>query len=690
MDLFYSSSEEAKRLAALDSYNILDTLPEQDYEDITQLAAQICQTPVALISLVDGERQWFKAKQGLSFRQTPREESFCAHNLINPTGPLVVEDARTDERFQANPLVTGDPHIVFYAGQPLIDEHNMVLGSLCVIDSQKRQLDAGQLNALRILANQVMTLLTARRKAVQEADLRRQLQTSEARFRSLVEQAPAAICLFVGRSLTIEVANDHMLQMWGKGKTVLGKTLAEAVPELQEQPFLTLLDQVYTSGTPFTGQSVPANLLIDGQLKTAYFDFTYQPVRDANGEVFAVMDLAVDVTEEVLLRQQFEQTRQALQNAVDLSQLGVWQIDLTTNTAHFSQRVVDWVGQDPLTLPAAIAAIDPADLPHFEAAFQQAHVAEFGGRLDVEYRLRNNQTGQVFLLHSIGQTTFDDNGVPLSLYGVSRDITQLRATQADLEAQVSERTQDLLRLNQDLQRSNDNLQQFAFVASHDLQEPLRKIQTFSNALNESLANKLDPTEAHFLERIQVAGGRMSALVKDLLAYSRIATRQQTFGSVSLDEVLLNVMDSLALPIQERKVRLHSDQLGQVTGNESQLYLLLQNLIANAIKFTPADQQPAISISCELLVRDQLPSSCQPTSPAQQFHKITVSDQGIGFDEKHLTRIFAVFQRLHDKKLFPGTGIGLAICQRVIDNHGGWLTARSKPGEGATFYAYLPK
>ncbi|GAB3756312.1 GAF domain-containing protein [Spirosoma pomorum] len=227
-----SSPEETKRLAALDRYAILDSLPEQEYEDITQLAAQICGTPVALISLIDSQRQWFKSNRGLSFRETPREYSFCAHNLISPATPFIVPDARLDERFRLNPLVTGDPHIVFYAGEPLVDEDGQALGSLCVIDSQVRRLDEGQLNALRILDRQVVSLLTARRKTIQNRLLSQQLASSEVRFENLVLASPVATAVFTERDMRIQQVNAPMLAIWGKDLSVIGKTLHQAIPKL--------------------------------------------------------------------------------------------------------------------------------------------------------------------------------------------------------------------------------------------------------------------------------------------------------------------------------------------------------------------------------------------------------------------------------------------------------------------------
>ncbi|MFD1143535.1 GAF domain-containing protein [Larkinella insperata] len=150
-------SDESARLQALESYNLLDSLPETVYEDITRLASEICRTPISLVSLVDKERQWFKAKQGLNVDQTPREQSFCAHAILDPNEIFIVPDARQDERFQDNPLTTGEPHVVFYAGVPLVNPEGYPLGSLCVIDKRPRTLTDNQLASLKALAKWVAT-----------------------------------------------------------------------------------------------------------------------------------------------------------------------------------------------------------------------------------------------------------------------------------------------------------------------------------------------------------------------------------------------------------------------------------------------------------------------------------------------------------------------------------------------------
>ena len=158
------SLNENERLASLRSYNILDTAAEKDFDDLTTLASSICQTPIALISLVDTERQWFKSHIGLTASETPIEQSFCAHAIVSYNDIMIVDDARTDERFADNPLVTGNPKIVFYAGVPLINEEGFALGTLCVIDQKKKQLSAEQTTALKVVAKQVVDKLELRRK----------------------------------------------------------------------------------------------------------------------------------------------------------------------------------------------------------------------------------------------------------------------------------------------------------------------------------------------------------------------------------------------------------------------------------------------------------------------------------------------------------------------------------------------
>ncbi len=267
---------------------------------------------------------------------------------------------------------------------------------------------------------------------------------------------------------------------------------------------------------------------------------------------------------------------------------------------------------------------------------------------------------------------------------VINDIT----AQKETELAQQQLTDDLQVANQQLIRTNENLQQFAYVASHDLQEPLRKIQSFGNLLQLRYGDSMGD-ERDYIDRMQSAAARMSTLIRDLLSYSRISTRRDRNQQVALNDVLGEVLNDLQISIAEAKARIQIDALPTVVGDATQLGQLFQNLIGNALKFRRTDTVPQITIGYERVSIHELPDTVKPVQVAETYHRIDLTDNGIGFDEKYLDRIFQVFQRLHGKSEFAGTGIGLAICEKVATNHGGAITATSQPGSGATFSVYLP-
>ena len=722
MDAPLPLAEESDRLRALDGYNILDTLPEKDYDELTQLAAQICGTPIALISLIDGKRQWFKSNHGLEIRETSRDLAFCAHTIANPGETMIVPDSRQDERFANNPLVTGDPHVVFYAGAPLVDENGFALGSLCVLDNAPNQLSQAQLLALQTLARQVVNLLTLRQRnqvlsqkeEQQRAEIEQHVQTqkalvdSEERFRSLLEQAPVATSLFLGRDLRIDVANDLMIRYWGKGPSVIGKPLAIALPELQGQPFLGILDTVFTTGETYVAESSPTNLLVDGVLKTFYFDFTYKALRSKAGDVYAIMNMAVDVTDRIMARQQVDEAQQQIISAFEQSPVAVAIIggpDLTIYTANpFYGQLM---GRSPAQLigkPLLMALPELKDKGLDQLLRQVIATGQHQQATEVAIDITRHDHVETIYVDFIYRPKPQREDGPPDVLVIATDVTskvrnrhiieasetQYRQLSLELEERVQQRTEELTHVNQDLRRSNENLQQFAYIASHDLQEPLRKIQSFSSLIIDRSEAQLDVQSLDYLRRIAAAGSRMSTLIRDLLAYSRIATRQQTFGMVPLSDIVVGALDTMSWEISQRNAQIDVVELTTVKGDETQLGQLFHNLLSNAIKFTPPDRAPHIQIGYALRQRSELPVDARPTSNASTFHQISIQDNGVGFDTKYIDRIFQVFQRLHGKSEFPGTGVGLAICERVVANHGGCITAVSAPGQGATFFVHLPQ
>ncbi|MEZ0612139.1 ATP-binding protein [Fibrella sp. WM1] len=247
--------------------------------------------------------------------------------------------------------------------------------------------------------------------------------------------------------------------------------------------------------------------------------------------------------------------------------------------------------------------------------------------------------------------------------------------------------QQLEAANLELRRSNDNLQSFTYIASHDLQEPLRKIQSFGDILKNQRATELGP-DVELLERMQSAARRMSMLIQDLLTYSRLSTRKEITNSVSLNAVVTDVLLNLELAVAESGAIVDVPELPIVRGDASQLRQLFQNLFSNAIKFKKAGAIPHIQVRTQRVIAADAPTLLDPTR-TQGYHRIDIIDNGIGFEPRYLDRIFQVFQRLHSKAKYAGTGIGLAICEKVVNTHGGAITATSQPGEGATFTVYLP-
>ena len=258
------------------------------------------------------------------------------------------------------------------------------------------------------------------------------------------------------------------------------------------------------------------------------------------------------------------------------------------------------------------------------------------------------------------------------------DYTNLKRLQRQLEHSII-----------DLRRSNESLQQFAYVASHDLQEPLRKIQSFGDVLQHRYGTEVGEMGSDLIGRMQTASARMSSLIHDLLTYSRLSAKPAELKPVALADVLTRVLDDLDLTIRETGATIHAPDLPTLPADESQLRQLFQNLLTNALKFRQEGIPPVISIRSQTIAAEALPDGTMSLRKAPVYHCINVEDNGIGFDQKYADRIFQVFQRLHGRAQYDGTGIGLAIVKRVMDNHGGDIRAHSEPGHGATFELYLP-
>jgi two-component system, LuxR family, sensor kinase FixL len=270
----------------------------------------------------------------------------------------------------------------------------------------------------------------------------------------------------------------------------------------------------------------------------------------------------------------------------------------------------------------------------------------------------------------------------LGTVGITHDIHEFKLVQEALR----NNERQLRQFTTQLEHSNRELQDFAYVASHDLQEPLRKIVVFGERLKEQAAGKLDTESSDYLERMQKAASRMQTLINDLLAFSRVTTKARPFVQVDLAQVAREVVSDLEVRIEQVKGRVEIGTLPLIDAESLQMRQLFQNLIGNALKFRRPEAPPVVKVAAQIIAS---PSQEEGTAVIRKLCQLTVSDNGIGFDEKYLDRIFNVFQRLHSRNEYEGTGMGLAIARKIALFHHGEITAKSKPGQGTTFIVTLP-
>ncbi len=290
---------------------------------------------------------------------------------------------------------------------------------------------------------------------------------------------------------------------------------------------------------------------------------------------------------------------------------------------------------------------------------------------------RNNYKQQVFRFNWVIM------GVALaflvsSFILLERELTRNKLYKIELENKVG-----------NLNRSNSELEQFAYVASHDLQEPLRKIRSFTDLLIAKYIGSLPPEAGMLLGKVDKSATRMQLLIDDLLAFSRSIDSSLHPEEVNLNHVILEVKNNLSENIREKSAQIQCRDLPVLTGHRTQLVQLFQNLVSNSLKYSKAGVQPRIKISCSEIQGFDIPNA-KISEENTTFYQILVQDNGIGFKKEYAEKIFVIFKRLHSHEKFQGSGIGLAICRKVVSNHSGYISADGEEGEGAKFFLYLPK
>ncbi len=541
--------------------------------------------------------------------------------------------------------------------------------------------EQGVTKGIMMVASDVTSIVESRNK----------VEESEKKYRDLIANATVATAVYLGQEQKIFLANESMLKLWGKDASVVGRPLREALPELAGQPFVNLLDHVYRTGETYYSAEDRADLVIDGRLQSSYFNFTYKALRDPDGTVYGILNMAVDVTASVKAKMKIKEAEERWRIALDSAELGTWDYYPGTGQFYCSSRTKELFGLPPESEPTfeeMLAAIDDHDRQRVRVEISRPLRDKRYRNYFVEYQVRGARDKLLRWQRTSGQAFFNENGEPYRLTGTVFDITERKKVEEALEERVQMRTRELLEANKELERSNHELEQYAYVASHDLQEPLRKILVYTDLIQQNARRQGKPEQPR-LGKIMASAVRMSHLIQDLLNFSRLLKDENIFTRVRLDEVIASVIEDLELKINETGARIHVDPMPAIEGSEQQITQLFYNLINNALKFRKPGVNPDIRISVTPIT-EALLSGYPELSQRLYYFDITISDNGIGFHSKYARQIFEIFKRLHSRSRYEGTGIGLALCRKIARNHRGDIFAESEEGRGAAFHVLLPQ
>ncbi len=527
---------------------------------------------------------------------------------------------------------------------------------------------------------------------------RKKAEESEYLYRTLIEESPVATALFTGSDIVLKYANDMMLDYWNKDKSAFGKPIREFLSELNGQPFFKYIENVYKTGDTYKGEEEEALLMRDGKINTFYFNFTYKALRDSEGEIYGVHNIAIDVTEQVLAKRALEKNRETLNQLLNSMPQKISHTDAEGNIIFFNQQWVKETGltRDELRKNGWKKALHPDDIMAVKENWIQS--VKTGSDFEVECRIYHKDLGYRWHLNRAVPVTNDEGDI-LMWVGSNTDIHEQKKHEETLEKAVRERTKELEQAYKDLlvrneekekqkkelEIANKELESFAYISSHDLQEPLRKIQIFIGRIIEK--ESLSKRGEYYFDRIQDGAYRMRVLIDDLLYFSRVNNTEKIFQKIDLNIIIEDVKKDMKEEIKEINATVEIGKICEVNVITFQFRQLMKNLFSNALKFSKPDESPYIYINGVIKQGSDL--DAEILDPEKTYCHIIFKDNGIGFEAEYSERIFEVFQRLHSKDEFSGTGIGLAIVKKIVDNHNGFIFASGKPNEFARFDIYLP-
>lgn len=474
---------------------------------------------------------------------------------------------------------------------------------------------------------------------------------------TFLEQAPVGAILLDGGS--------NIVTMNGQAKRLFSiqpnpSQLSHLFDKIQEQEIRNLI------------QYNAENSSIEFQVNLKFLSLTIARVVNELGDPFVIL-LINDITEQALEKRRVTKILDAM------PQLS-WLTDPYGATVHLTQRWFEYIGPIHNVTSSWKDSILDEDREKVMEQWQNSLQTKGSFEQEARFKMHDGQ----YRWHLVRAVPISGNEGEIEYWlFVATDIAQQKAVEANLETAVRKRTENLILANEKLAKSNSDLAEFAHVASHDLQEPIRKIMIFINMMRANMDNQQKLHQN--IDKVEDAASRMSDLIKGILNHSNITNSDAVFTTVDLNEIMAAAAKDFDIMLHERNAEIIYADLPTVDGIELQLQQLFSNLISNALKYNTGI--PIIKISSKIVNRDTAATS--GITDRNQYHEIAVQDNGIGFDQQYADKIFAVFGRLHSKSQYSGTGIGLALCKKIADRHHGLIKAISSEGHGATFFVYLP-
>lgn len=404
-------------------------------------------------------------------------------------------------------------------------------------------------------------------------------------------------------------------------------------------------------------------------------------VLDSKGEVVKGVAINRDVTEKTQMLHDLMHYKRIVGQKEEFLNVGNWELDLATNKMTWSQGMYQLLGYGPHDTKEEIDLFEfyrlhmqPEEIKKSNQAIQEIIDT---GETYVRQSVLMSRDGASKVVEVFGKVLKDQQGAPAKVLGTVRDVTRLKEYEQELEIKVRE-----------LNRSNHELEEFAYVASHDLQEPLRKLTTFGERLKSKCADQLTEEGNLYLNRMMASAENMRILIENLLEFSRVTRSPNPFERRDLGEVVKEALNDQYLDVEEGKADIQVYDLPSLEMVTPQMRQLFNNLLSNAIKFRRKGVIPKITIKSEKLTKTE--KDKLKLRNGNLYYRIMVADNGIGFEKTYSEKIFQLFQRLHGKAEYPGSGMGLAICRKITDNHQGLIMAESTPGQGSTFSIILPE